>query len=58
MQETIFDNMKGWSNEKSQQGLAGALESSLCSITIPSCQETYMNQILTFMVRDLERSRQ
>lgn len=58
MQETIFDDMKGWSNEASQQGLNGYLLSCLTGITIESRDESVVNQILCFMVRDLERSRQ
>lgn len=58
MQETVFDNMKCWTNEMSHRGLNCCLLSSLTGVTTDSRNESLINQLLCFMVRDLERSRQ
>lgn len=57
MKETIFDGMKEWTNEMSRNGLHNMLLSVLtgCQI-LDYTHETTINQLLTFMVRDLEKA--
>lgn len=59
--ETIYDGMKGWTKEDSRQGLKRFVDlevlSGNSSYTFNEvATESHFNQLLTFMVRDLERS--
>ena len=59
--KTIYDGMetRGWNKEHSRQGLKEFMERTV-SAGNPCCDfsinndESYLNQLLTFMVRDLE----
>ena len=59
MNETIFDGIKTWwTNEMSINCLNTMLLNSLTGVTIlEDTNESIVNQLLTFMVRDLERAR-
>lgn len=58
MKETIFDGMQGWTKENSRNGLNGVLLTTLTGGLEfdTSRNESIVNQLLTFMVRDLERA--
>lgn len=66
MKETIFDDMETWTVEMSRNGLqmvmlanltnqAACVVDSKSTIEEHSSCESFVNQLLTFMVRDLER---
>ncbi len=59
MNETIFDGMMNWwTNDMSRNGLGNMMLNSLTGVPIPEdVNESTVNQLLTFMVRDLERAR-
>ena len=59
MTETIFDGIKTWwTNEMSINCLNTMMLNSLTGVTIlEDTNESIVNQLLTFMVRDLERAR-
>ena len=59
MNETIFDGIKTWwTNEMSRDCLNTMMLNSLTGVTIlEDTNESIVNQLLTFMVRDLERAR-
>ena len=56
--ETIFDGMKGWTHEMSKNSLNNVLLNVLTGgpETIEGYNESIVNQLLTFVVRDLERA--
>lgn len=61
--ETIYDGQmeaRGWTKEHSRQGLKKFIESTVlagnpCYDFSKNNSESYLNQLLTFMVRDLKR---
>ena len=56
--ETIFDGLKGWTNEMSRYGLSIMMLNTLTGVPmLEDAHESTVNQLLTFMVRDLERAR-
>lgn len=58
--ETIFDDMKDWTHEHSHNGLSAVVNNSLTGrpeVVTDHRLESTVNQLLTFMVRDLERER-
>lgn len=57
--ETMFDDMKNWSNENSREGLDVAITSARAGrpIEIDYRYESVINQMLAFMVRDLEKAK-
>lgn len=60
MAETIFDNMKDWTHEHSRNGLSAVVNNSLTGrpeVVTDHRQESVVNQLLTFMVRDLEKAK-
>lgn len=58
MRETIFDGMQDWTHEKSHNGLNSMMLNTLTGCRVlDDVHETTINQLLTFMVRDLEKTR-
>lgn len=58
--ETMFDDMKEWTHENSQNGLKAVVDNTLTGrpeVITDHKMESVVNQLLTFMVRDLERAR-
>lgn len=57
MRETIFDGMQDWTHENSHYGLYNMMTGVLTGCRVlDDAHETIVNQLLTFMVRDLERA--
>ena len=61
--ETIYDGMeaRGWTKESSHQGLKAFMECTVlagnpCYDFSSNNDESYLNQLLTFMVRDIEKA--
>ena len=60
MRETMFDGMKDWTNESSRSSLKAVVDNVRTGrpeVMTDRRQESVVNQLLTFMVRDLERAR-
>ena len=60
MRETMFDNMKDWTNESSRRSLRAVVDNVRTGrpeVVTDHKLESVVNQLLTFMVRDLERAR-
>ena len=55
MAETIYDGMQGWTNKDSEICLNIMMLNALTGIGCHPKNEKVINQLLTFMVRDLER---
>lgn len=55
MEETMFDGMEGWAKEYSKIGLTNLMVGVLTGMTYHPRDEKVMNQLLTFIVRDLEK---